>query len=208
MLSRFVNNPGIFLFALVAPAYMNCVFAGNGDYTEVEFKTDAGRFVVEVYENRAPVSSANFLAYVDAGLYEGAEFYRTVREDNDRGSPIIEVIQGGLLDEEGALEPVAHESTAFTGILHTDSTISLARAEPGTGGGAAFFICIGDQPGLDYGAKRNPDGLGFAAFGKVIQGMDVVRAIHKMDASAPSESEYMRGQMLSKTVRINGARRL
>ena len=184
-----------------APAYAD-------DPIQVLIETDAGSFVVEVYTDQAPVSSASFLAYVDAGLYTGAVFYRTVRKDNDRGSPIIEVIQGGLLDEDRALKPVAHESTLFTGILHTDSTISLARAEPGTGGGAAFFICVGDQPGLDYGASRNPDGLGFAAFGRVIEGMDVVRAIHKMDASSPSDSEYTNGQMLTEPVRIDSERRL
>jgi len=196
----------LLLLATISTFFQAPVIAD--ETVEIVLETDAGNFVVEVYTDRAPASSASFMAYVDAGLYDGAVFYRTVRKDNDRGSPIIEVIQGGLLDEELALEPVAHESTLFTGIRHTDSTISLARAEPGTGGGAAFFICIGDQPGLDYGASRNPDGLGFAAFGRIIEGMDVVRAIHKMDASSPSESEYTNGQMLTEPVRIDSARRL
>jgi peptidyl-prolyl cis-trans isomerase A (cyclophilin A) len=186
------------------------VFAASAvkaDLTELVFDTDAGSFVVEVYADRAPASSASFLAYVDQGLYEGAAFYRTVRKDNDKGSPVIEVVQGGLLDEGRELPPVPHESSLFTGLLHTDATISLARAEPGTGGGAAFFICIGDQPGLDYGAIRNPDGLGFAVFGKVIEGMDVIRAIHKMDANGDSESDYTKGQMLTETVIISRASR-
>jgi peptidyl-prolyl cis-trans isomerase A (cyclophilin A) len=181
------------------------LLAGDGAFTEVVFETDAGNFTVEVYEDRAPASAADFLAYVDQGLYEGAAFYRTVRLDNDKGSPVIEVIQGGLLDESRALEPIPHESTLFTGIRHTDRTISLARAEPGTGGAAAFFICIGDQPGLDYRAPRNPDRLGFAAFGKVIDGMDTILKIHQMDANAPSESEYTQGQLLTRNVLIISA---
>jgi len=181
--------------------------ADGNNYPEVEFDTDAGSFVVAVYTDRAPVSSASFLAYVDQGLYEGAAFYRAVRHDNDKGAPVVEVIQSGLLDESKELAAVAHESTHFTGILHTDSIISLARAEPGTGGGAAFFICIGDQPGLDYGATRNPDGLGFAAFGKVIEGMDVVQNIHRMDANGPSDSDYTKGQILTTPVMINKAAR-
>ena len=200
-------STSILTFIFFACLSVGQVMAGDNIYPVVEFETDAGSFVVEVYTDRAPASSASFLAYVDKGLYEGAAFYRTVRLDNDKGSPVIEVIQGGLLDESKELAPVAHESTRYTGILHTDSIISLARAEPGTGGGGTFFICIGDQPGLDYGAPRNPDGLGFAAFGKVIEGMDVVQNIHKMDANGPSESDYTKGQMLTENVVIKKATR-
>jgi peptidyl-prolyl cis-trans isomerase A (cyclophilin A) len=95
----------------------------------------------------------------------------------------IEVIQGGLYEDNHpqALPPIAHETTNQTGVLHTDGVISMARMEPGTAT-CEFFICIGDQPALDYGGKRNPDGQGFAAFGKVVKGMDVVKEIHQTDA--------------------------
>ena len=86
--------------------------------------------------------------------------------------------------------------------------ISLARSEPGTGSGAAFFICIGAQPALDFGGSRNADGQGFAAFGQVIKGMDVVHAIHRREALGPSESDYMKGQMLTEFVSIRAAQRL
>lgn len=106
----------------------------------------------------------------------------------------IEVIQGGLFHDEflDTITPVRHESTDETGILHTDGVISMARNEPGSAS-TEFFICIGDQPSLDYGGKGNPDGQGFAAFGKVIKGMDVARAIQAL----PDE-----GQFLKKRVRI------
>jgi len=174
----------------------------------VEVTTDLGRFVVDVYVAAAPESSKSFLEFVDGNLYEGATFYRTVTRDNDNGSPVIEVIQGGLADDAETPAPVRHETTEQTGILHKDGVISLARAEPGTGSGAAFFICIGDQPGLDFGAPRNPDMQGFAAFGKVIEGMDVVRAIHAREANAPTDSPYLAGQILTEPVVIQSARRV
>lgn len=174
----------------------------------VEVTTDLGQFTVDVYVEAAPESSKSFLEFVDGDLYDGATFYRTVTKDNDNGSPVIEVIQGGLADEASTLAPVKHETTEQTGILHKDGIISLARAEPGTGSGAAIFICIGDQPGLDFGALRNPDGQGFAAFGKVIEGMDVVRAIHQREANAPTDSPYLAGQILTEPVVIQSARRV
>lgn len=166
----------------------------------VTIVTREGEIDVELDVERAPRSSADFLRYVDLGLYEGAAFYRVVRNDNDRGTPTIEVVQGGLLDESRALPPVPHESTRETGIWHSDGTISLARGEPGSGGASAFFICVGAQPALDFGGMRNPDGEGFAAFGRVVRGMDVVRKIHAMKADAPADSEYTQGQMLTKPV--------
>lgn len=187
--------------------------AGASDVTGIKapavvtLETAAGEIEVEVYAEKAPLSVADFLQYVDRGLYDGAGFYRVVRADNDRGAPKIEVIQGGLLDESKALPPIAHETTRATGITHIDGTVSLARAAPGTGGGAAFFICVGDQPALDFGGARNPDGQGFAAFGRVVRGMDVVRKIQAMAASAPSPDAYMKGQLLSAPVIIRKAYR-
>ena len=117
------------------------------------------------------------------------------------------MIQGGVTDEREYPAPVALETTEMTGIRHEDGVVSLARAEVGTASGAAFFICIGDQPGLDYGGMRNPDGQGFAAFGRVVAGMAVVHAIHRREATGPSESPYTEGQMLSEPVQILSARR-
>lgn len=171
----------------------------------VTLVTSAGEIDVELFTEKAPLSSADFLRYVDRGMFDGAAFYRVVNAANDRGTPKIEVIQGGLLDESRALPPVAHETTEQTGIRHVDGTVSLARAEVGTGTASAFFICIGDQPALDYGGMRNPDGQGFAAFGRVIRGMEVVRKIQTLPAGGASESEYMRGQMLTTPVVITKA---
>jgi len=150
----------------------------------VVFQTGLGDITMEVYKKQAPVTAANFLRYVDKHRFKGASFYRTVRPDNQPNNAIkIEVIQGGLKDDEGhrGLPPIEHETTARTGVLHRDGTVSMARAEPGTAS-SEFFICIGDQPELDFGGKRNPDGQGFAAFGRVISGMEVVRRIQAQPA--------------------------
>lgn len=188
------------------------VHAATGDESTapvvITLATAAGKIDVTVDVDRAPVSAGDFLRYVDQGLYDGAAFYRVVRGDNDHGTPPIQVVQGGILGEEKALEPVTHETTEQTGITHSDGVISLARGEAGTGGGAAFFICIGDQPALDHGGLRNPDGLGFAAFGRVTSGMDVVRAIHGMPTSDDAPLPYLEGQLLAEPVTIMSARRL
>jgi peptidyl-prolyl cis-trans isomerase A (cyclophilin A) len=175
--------------------------------TIVKLTTDLGDIRIELYEERSPKSVGSFLSFVDAGLYEGAAFYRVVSPENDNGDPVISVIQGGLLDGDDILPGIEHETTEMTGILHQDGVISLARGAPGTGSGAAFFICIGAQPSLDFGGMRNKDGLGFAAFGKVINGMDVVRQIHAQEAQGQSESPYMEGQILSEYVVIRSAHR-
>ena len=174
----------------------------------MRISTYAGSIDVEVFPEHAPLSACDFLAYVDAGLYEGASFYRVVRYDNDRGSPKIEVIQGGVRDDAKARAPIPHESTRTTGLEHVDGALSLARGAVGTGSAAAFFIVIGDQPALDYGAARNPDGQGFAVFGRVVRGMDIVRRIHRMKSDLPTDDEYLRGQMLNQPVRISKATRV
>ena len=171
-------------------------------------ETKLGAIEVEVFPDRAPLSACDFLAYVDGGLYEHATFYRVVRQDNDRGAPKIEVVQGGLQDETKARPPVAHESTRTTGLMHVDGALSLARGGVGTGSAAAFFIVIGDQPALDYGGKRNADGQGFAVFGRVVRGMDVVRRIHRMKADAPTSDAYVQGQLLNEPVAITKAVRV
>ena len=152
----------------------------------VFISTEMGDIVVEIYIDKAPITASNFLAYVDSGKYNNQSFfYRVVRPDNQPNNPIkIEVIQGGFytdsLIEKLELPPIKHETTEITGIQHKNGTISMARSEPGTAS-SEFFICIGDQPELDYNGKRNPDGQGFAAFGKVIKGMNIVRKIQLLN---------------------------
>jgi peptidyl-prolyl cis-trans isomerase A (cyclophilin A) len=144
---------------------------------KVVITTTDGKIIVVADTARAPLSAGDFLRYVDQGLFDGGEFYRSVRPENDLNPVKIAVIQGGIVDAAKKLPPIAHETTRQTGLRHRNGTVSLARAAPGTGSGGSFFICIGDQPGLDYGGRRNPDGLGFAAFGQVVAGMDVIRSI-------------------------------
>jgi peptidyl-prolyl cis-trans isomerase A (cyclophilin A) len=170
-------------------------------------ETPLGAIEVEVFPHVAPLSACDFLYYVDAGLYESAAFYRVVRKDNDRGTPNIEVIQGGLQDEAEERAPIAHESTKQTGLQHVDGTLSLARGAVGTGSATAFFIVIGDQPALNYGGARNEDRQGFAAFGRVVRGMDIVKRIHRSSATALTDEPYLKGQLLSEPVPILKATR-
>jgi peptidyl-prolyl cis-trans isomerase A (cyclophilin A) len=191
---------------LVLAAASPLTFAGDempGDTVNVILQTRLGDIEVEVYVRRAPASAGSFLQYVDLEDDFASTFYRTVTAANDNGSPAISVLQGGLADDSAVLAPVVHETTEDTGMRHTDGVLSLARAEPGTASGAAFFICIGDQPALDFGGLRNPDGLGFAAFGKVVRGMSVVREIHELEARGASDSPYTDGQMLTSPVKIS-----
>jgi peptidyl-prolyl cis-trans isomerase A (cyclophilin A) len=176
------------------------------DTVQVEMTTTLGNILIEIDTASAPLSAGNFLAMVDGAHYDGASFYRSVTLENDRGSPKIEVIQGGLGDRAAPFPAIAHESTEITGLRHVDGAISMARGEVGTAS-SEFFICIGDQPGLDHGAGRNPDRQGFAAFGRVVSGMDVVRAIQQQDAQGASDSDYTKGQILSNPVEIVRIRR-
>ena len=179
----------------------------------VTMKTSAGDISLEIYTEAAPVTAANFLQWVDAHHYDNrAVFYRTVRMDNQAQNTVrIEVIQGGFADElsDPPFENINHETTEATGVLHLDGVISMARLEPGSAS-SEFFICINDQPGLDFGGQRNPDGQGFAAFGKVVDGMDVVRAIQAMKTIQPegTELEYTSGQMLIEPVEIYSISRM
>ena len=172
----------------------------------VTMSTSEGDIGIELYLDKAPVTAGNFLELVDNGDLDGGSFYRVVTFENDNGNPKIEVIQGGLGDRSEGFDTIDHETTEQTGILHTDGVISMARGGAGTAS-TEFFICIGDQPGLDYGKSRNADGLGFAAFGKVVMGMDVVRRINGLPADAPSESEYTQDQILAEPVQIMSVRR-
>lgn len=156
----------------------------NAAATTVRTRVDTplGAFVIEVAPTVAPVTVANYLAYVDQHLLDRAWVYRLVKHANQTPETVhkIEVVQWGLNlpDDAPPLRPaIVHETTRQTGLRHRDGTVSMARGAPGTAT-AEFFICIGDQPELDFGGGRNPDGQGFAAFGQVVQGMDIVRALH------------------------------
>ncbi len=173
----------------------------------VMMSTSEGDISIDLYLDKAPVTAGNFLKLIDNGHLDGGSFYRVVTFENDNGSPKIEVIQGGLGDAGDGFDTIDHETTEQTGILHTDGVISMARGAVGTAS-TEFFICIGDQPALDYGEVRNPDKQGFAAFGKVVSDMDVVRRINRLPADAPSDSEYTQGQILTAPVTISSVRRV
>lgn len=162
-------------------------------------KTSLGDIKVEIYKDKAPITSKNFLQYVEDKLYDGTSFLRTLTMENQPNSEVkIELISGGLVPREKSYPPIEHETTQVTGLKHIDGTISISRGKTGSAT-ARFFLCVGDQPELDYGGHRNPDGQGFAAFGQLVEGMDVVRKIHKQ----PFE-----GQSLKPPIEIFSVRRI
>ena len=175
--------------------------------TNIAFKTSKGDIIIELYNQIAPITVDNFLRHLDGGYYDGSSFYRTVTHQNDNGSPKIEVIQGGLGDIDKPFPAISHESTNITKLKHEDGTISMSRGEVNSAT-SDFFICIGSQQGLDFGGERNNDGQGFAAFGKVIEGMDIVRDINGMPSNKKTDNEYVKGQMINNPVIIEKAVRL
>jgi peptidyl-prolyl cis-trans isomerase A (cyclophilin A) len=155
----------------------------KGQSVKIEMKTEFGSIITELYPEKAPITCENFIKYIQQNKFDNLNFYRVVRMDNQPNSKVkIEVIQGGLGPDvlESQFPPIVHETTRETGLLHKDGVLSMARSEPGTAT-SEFFICIGDQPELDFGGLRNPDGQGFAAFGKVVKGMDVVKIIQHLN---------------------------
>jgi peptidyl-prolyl cis-trans isomerase A (cyclophilin A) len=159
----------------------------------VAIETEAGTIRVELDPEHAPATVANFLRYVNEHFYDGTAFYRAVTFDNQPTNPIkIEVIQGGANDSKPTYQAIALERTSVTGPKHRDGTISMARNGPDTAT-SEFFICVGDQPALDEGGLRNPDRQGFAAFGHVIAGMEIVRRIQHAPVS---------GQLLTPPIAI------
>ena len=173
--------------------------AGAGSPVHVRLETALGRIEIEVDAARAPVTAANFLRYVERGDYDGGRFHRTVRAGNQPGKTVlIAVVQAGRdpASKHPELPAIPLERTPVTGLRHVDGAVSMARDGPDTAT-SDFFICIGDQPELDFGGRRNPDGQGFAVFGRVVAGIDVVRRIH----AAPAD-----GQALTPPVAIRKAR--
>lgn len=156
----------------------------------VLISTAAGEIELELFPKQAPKTVTAFLSYVDSGVYKRSSFYRVLNDDNQpSNAPKSNLIQGGIWrtkpQQLSILPGIPHETTQQTKLSHTSGTISLARTTPGSAT-TEFFICIGDQPGLDFGGVNNPDGQGYAAFGKVVKGMEVVKAIHKK----PEDDQY------------------
>jgi len=154
-------------------------------------ETDLGNIEAVLYADKAPITVNNFLRYIKEDRLGDACFYRVVRLDPDNqpdNEVKIQVVQGGIFDEDhpGHLPPIKHETTEQTGIRHLDGTLSMARWGPGTAT-IDFSICVGDQPELDYKGRRNSDGWGFAAFGRVVSGMEVVHKIHRL----PAKGQYL-----------------
>lgn len=172
-----------------------------GGPVNVAVETELGTFEIALDPARAPGSVANFLRYVDGGFYDGGRVHRTVTPDNQPNDTVrIEVVQASIdpARADDAFEAIPLERTTATGLAHRDATVSMARRAPDSAR-YDFFVCIGDQPELDFGGKRNPDGQGFAAFGRVTRGMDVVRAIQQRPAE---------GQRLTPPIGIRSVRRV
>lgn len=167
----------------------------------IEIKTELGEIGVELFAKQAHSTVSNFLRYVNKQLFDNSSFFRIVNESNaeqpeDDNAP-IQVIQGGLPPESKLLlNPIEHESTQETGILHLDGTISMARFDPGTADGS-FFFCIGDQPELNFGGKRYNDGLGFAAFGRITSGKDILQKIYER----AENREYLKDEVQILSIR-------
>lgn len=155
--------------------------------------TDFGTIHVELYPEQAPLTVANFLKYADQKLYDETTFYRVCTPENEKERQVkIEVIQGGDVPEAKQFEPIRIETTKLTGLRHLNGSLSMARDTPDSAT-SSFFICVGNQPELDFAGKRNPDGQGFAVFGRVTKGMKVVKRIQKQEN---------KGQYLLKPVKI------
>ncbi len=198
MLARLLAMAAVLMLATTPTA------ARNGRHkaalTRVQFDTTLGAIVIALETRRAPATTANFLAYVDDGRFDGTEFYRAARRTAD---PRFGFVQGGIrTDARRILPPFPLETTDKTGVLHLDGTISMARHDDPKSAGGNYFICVGPIPSMD----ARPGHRGYAAFGHVVQGMNVVRKI--LAEQTGGGSDKMRGQMLLHPVRIVTVRRL
>jgi len=158
---------------------------GQGGAVRVVMETTQGTITMDIDTVHAPITGKNFLRYVDGRFFDGGQFFRTVRADRPGGNPVpISVVQarGDSSRARDQFAPIPLERTTVTGLHHVDGTLSMARNVPNSAT-SQFFICIGDQPALDFGGARNADGQGFAAFGRVVSGMNVVRAIWQAAAA-------------------------
>ncbi len=159
---------------------------GNNKNPKILIQTSLGNIDAELYADKAPVTVAAFLSYIDSGFFKNSSFYRVVYNDVFGNDDDAGVVQGGIWQSNNELAKklpgIAHESPDKTGLSHVSGTLSLARTTAGSTN-TEFFICIADQTGFDDSKDLNPDGLGFAAFGKVTSGMDIIRKIHRQSAN-------------------------
>jgi peptidyl-prolyl cis-trans isomerase A (cyclophilin A) len=168
----------------------------------VVIHTDRGDIAVALDAARAPVTTCNFLRYVEAGRYRDARFFRTVVSATNASPHPIDVIQAETTDgsDDPGFGPIALERTRDTGLQHLAGTVSMARGGPDSATNS-FFIVTRDTPALDFGGGRVPDGQGFAAFGRVTEGLDVARAIQAL----PAEAEQLKPPVRIASVEMIGA---
>jgi len=194
-----------FLAAAAAAAASPALAQAPASPVRVKLETAQGAIVLELYPDKAPITAGNFLRYVDGKRFDGAIFYRASKVPN---APEFGLIQGGVQNDPAkVLKPIAHEPTTKTGLSHTDGVISMGRTNPGTAT-SDFFIVLGDMTYMDADPKQPGDNLGFAAFGKVVEGMDVARKILAEPTSQTAGVGVMKGEMLAKPVKIISARRV
>ena len=204
---RFARLAAPLLFALTAAAPPGGPPAPAAKEVEVAIKTDQGTITLSLDAEHAPVTTANFLRYVDLRKFDGTTFYRAMHLD--WGDQPNGLIQGGIgADPRRALKPIAHEPTDRTGVLHKVGTISMARFAPGTAMGD-FSLLLSDMPGLDANPEASDPELkaGFAAFGHVTEGMDVIRKIWDLPRSPTKGAGFLKGQMIEVPVKILSVRR-
>ena len=192
-------------FLLVGCGAVSDITETEGVTKTVRLSTEWGAIEIELLHEQAPVSATNIEAYVTAGAYDGGSFWRTVTPRNDNNPHTVSVIQLQADPDFEGFEPIAHEPTSQTGLNHLRGAVSLARNMPGSAT-SAFFICIEDSPVLDHGGLRAEDGEGFAVFGRVVSGMDVVDKIWAAKTSADSDDPYMAGQVIDSPIAIHEAR--
>ncbi len=162
---------GLFIFI-----YLSSCSQKKSEFPTITISTNYGDIEAELYPSKAPKTVAAFLSYIDKDLYKNTTFYRVLKDDEMPTDYNSGLIQGGVWPNLKPISGIEHESTKLSGLSHTDGTLSMARTGVGTAT-TEFFICIGDQTSLDAGRSGTKDSLGFAAFGKVIHGMDIVRKI-------------------------------
>lgn len=176
------------LFVLAVTALFSCSQSNNKE-PHVLIETEYGDIELELYPEKAPKTVAAFLANIDAGIYKDVSFYRVLKNEDVPEEYNQGVIQGGVFQAKPELVPglkkLEHESPKQTGLTHESGTISMARTTPGSAT-SEFFICIGDQKQFDSSSRGNSDGLGYAAFGKVVEGMKVVRKIQNKKSNGES----------------------
>lgn len=183
----------VFLLSCGRPVYEN---------PHVLIQTGFGDIELELYPGKAPKTVSAFLASIDSGIYTESSFYRVLKAEELPTDHNTGIIQGGIWkrapEKSGTIKAISHESTQLTGLSHTDGTISMARQDTGTAK-TEYFICIGDQSSLDAGRRGTADGQGYAAFGRVFKGMDIVRKI---------QGQKSNGDAFIKDISIQGITRL